>query len=112
MPVIPSNATFRALADQTRRDILKMLRAGPRTSGEIASRFDSSWPTVSRHLGVLKEAFSLAKGGYAICERSKADYEKDGRRFGVEFDKKVPKWKREQKRKGYGRTYWRLQLHN
>ena len=33
-----------------------MLRSGPRTSGEIASRFDSSWPTVSRHLAVLREA--------------------------------------------------------
>ena len=49
-----SNAAFRALADQTRRLILKMLRDGPRTSGEIASRFDSSWPTISRHLAVLK----------------------------------------------------------
>ena len=33
-----------------------MLHAGPRTSGEIASRFDSSWPTISRHLAVLREA--------------------------------------------------------
>jgi DNA-binding transcriptional ArsR family regulator len=63
VPVIPSNATFRALADQTRRDILKMLRAGPRTSGEIASRFDSSWPTISRHLAVLRD------GGLVVAER-------------------------------------------
>jgi DNA-binding transcriptional ArsR family regulator len=52
----PSNSAFRALADHTRREILRMLRSGPRTSGEIASRFDSSWPTVSRHLAVLREA--------------------------------------------------------
>jgi len=51
-----SNAVFRALADQTRRDILRMLRSGPRTSGEIADRFQSSWPTISRHLAVLREA--------------------------------------------------------
>lgn len=51
-----SNSAFRALADQTRRDILGMLRSGPRTSGEIAAQFDSSWPTISRHLSVLKEA--------------------------------------------------------
>ena len=50
-----SNA-FRALADGTRRDILTLLRGGPLTSGEIASRFDSSWPTISRHLAVLREA--------------------------------------------------------
>jgi ArsR family transcriptional regulator, repressor of sdpIR and other operons len=51
-----SNAVFRALADQTRRDILRMLRSGPRTSGEIAGRFASSWPTISRHLAVLRDA--------------------------------------------------------
>jgi len=51
-----SNAVFRALADQTRRDILRLLRSGPRTSGEIAGRFESSWPTISRHLAVLREA--------------------------------------------------------
>ncbi|MEJ2185128.1 MAG: autorepressor SdpR family transcription factor [Gemmatimonadota bacterium] len=47
---------FKALADPTRRSILKMLRDGPQTSGEIAQRFDSTWPTVSRHLGVLRAA--------------------------------------------------------
>lgn len=62
------------------------------------------------HLGVLDSSFSLAKGGYAMCERARADYEKDGRRFGVLFDKKVPKWRRDQKIKGFGRTYWRLKL--
>jgi DNA-binding transcriptional ArsR family regulator len=51
----PTNATFRALADPTRREILKMLRGGPKTSGEIAARFRSSWPTISRHLAVLRE---------------------------------------------------------
>ena len=50
------NAAFRALADPTRREILRLLRGGPQTSGEIAAHFDSSWPTISRHLGVLREA--------------------------------------------------------
>jgi ArsR family transcriptional regulator, repressor of sdpIR and other operons len=50
----PANAVFRALADQTRREILEYLRAGPRTSGEIADQFHSSWPTISRHLGILR----------------------------------------------------------
>jgi DNA-binding transcriptional ArsR family regulator len=52
----PSNASFRALADETRREILRLLRDGPRTSGEIATRFSSTWPTVSRHLALLREA--------------------------------------------------------
>ena len=51
-----TNATFRALGDQTRRDILTLLRSGPRTSGQIADEFDSSWPTISRHLAVLRDA--------------------------------------------------------
>lgn len=51
-----SNQAFRALADETRRTILRVLRNGPLTSGDIADRFDSSWPTISRHLAVLKEA--------------------------------------------------------
>lgn len=51
-----SNRAFRALADETRRTILRLLRDGPLTSGEIADRFDSSWPTISRHLAVLKDA--------------------------------------------------------
>jgi ArsR family transcriptional regulator len=52
----PSGAVFRAFADETRRDILKMLRSGPLTSGQIADKFDSSWPTISRHLSVLANA--------------------------------------------------------
>ena len=52
----PSNAVFRALADQTRRDILALLRRGPRTSGQIADDFHSSWPTISRHLAILRDA--------------------------------------------------------
>ena len=50
------NAVFRALADPTRREILQLLRAGPLNSGEIAASFDSAWPTISRHLGVLRDA--------------------------------------------------------
>ena len=47
---------FTALSDPTRRQILRMLRDGPMNSGEIASKFEHSWATVSRHLNVLKTA--------------------------------------------------------
>ncbi len=50
------NDVFRALADPTRREILEMLCTGPRTSGEIAERFPTSWATISRHLAVLRDA--------------------------------------------------------
>ena len=50
------NAVFRAMADPTRREILRLLRAGPKSSGQIAERFGSSWPTISRHLAVLRDS--------------------------------------------------------
>jgi len=50
------NDVFKALADPTRREILELLKARPRTSGEIAEAFPSSWPTISRHLAVLRDA--------------------------------------------------------
>ena len=56
-------AAFRALSDPTRRDILRHLREGPMTSGEIAEKFPTSWATVSRHLGVL------ANAGLVLSER-------------------------------------------
>lgn len=51
-----SNRAFQALADETRRAILRLLRDGPLTSGDIAAKFNSSWPTISRHLAVLRDA--------------------------------------------------------
>jgi len=50
------NLVFKALSDATRREILKQLRSGDRTAGEIASRFDMTKPSISHHLGLLKQA--------------------------------------------------------
>jgi ArsR family transcriptional regulator, arsenate/arsenite/antimonite-responsive transcriptional repressor len=63
-----SNAVFKALADPTRRQIVQMLRDGPLSSGEIAERFPSAWPTVSRHLAVLRDAqlISAERNGNSI----------------------------------------------
>lgn len=49
-------ALFKALADPTRRQILKRLRRGSATAGEIADDFDMSKPSISHHFNVLKEA--------------------------------------------------------
>lgn len=54
---------FHALSDATRRDILRLLRDGPLTSGAIAETFPSAWATISRHLAVLREA------GLVVAER-------------------------------------------
>ena len=51
-----TDAVFKALGDQTRREILRLLRSGPKSSGDIARSFDSAWPTISRHLAVLRDA--------------------------------------------------------
>lgn len=49
-------ALFKALADPTRRQILKRLRRGSATAGDIAADFDMSKPSLSHHFNVLKEA--------------------------------------------------------
>jgi len=50
------NAVFKALADPTRRDILRLLRARPTAAGDIARHFDIPKPTLSGHLAVLRAA--------------------------------------------------------
>ena len=45
-----------ALGDPTRRAVLKRLRAGARSVGEIAEGMEVSRPAVSQHLKVLKAA--------------------------------------------------------
>jgi ArsR family transcriptional regulator, arsenate/arsenite/antimonite-responsive transcriptional repressor len=47
---------YRALGDPTRREILRLLREGDLPAGELARRFEISWPSVSRHLRVLETA--------------------------------------------------------
>lgn len=46
---------FRAIADPTRRGLLDGLIAGEATAGELARRFDLTFPAVSQHLKVLRE---------------------------------------------------------
>ncbi|WP_108022114.1 autorepressor SdpR family transcription factor [Melghirimyces profundicolus] len=50
------NEAFKALSNPTRRKILRILRAGDRTAGEIAGSFSMSKPSLSHHLNVLKQA--------------------------------------------------------
>lgn len=48
--------TLRALADPTRRAILKLLQSGTLSAGEISEHFDITGAAISRHLSVLKDA--------------------------------------------------------
>jgi DNA-binding transcriptional ArsR family regulator len=54
---------YKALADPTRRQILRLLAQGELTAGEISERFHQTPATLSHHLSVLKEA------GLATVER-------------------------------------------
>jgi ArsR family transcriptional regulator, arsenate/arsenite/antimonite-responsive transcriptional repressor len=50
------NTLFKALNDQTRREIVEMLKKKDMTAGEIADRFNISKPSISHHLDLLKQA--------------------------------------------------------
>ncbi len=51
-----SDSLFKALADPTRREVLKRLQAGPATAGELAEEFPQAKATLSHHFNVLKAA--------------------------------------------------------
>ena len=53
--------TFTALADPTRRAILRRLAGGEATAGELARPFPISAPAISRHLRVLERAGLISR---------------------------------------------------
>ena len=57
-PLDDVDAVFLALAHEARRHIVLLLgqRGGELPSGYLASRFQHSWPTTTRHLKVLESA--------------------------------------------------------
>ena len=60
---------FKALNDETRRDILELLKNQDMTAGEIADEFDISKPSISHHLDLLKRAGLVTgekKGQYIV----------------------------------------------
>ena len=50
------DATFLALAEPRRRQILRELGDGELSAGEIAARFEVTRPAISQHLAVLRLA--------------------------------------------------------
>lgn len=56
------SAVFRAVADPTRRDILRLLSSSRRPVGDLAASFpDISRPAVSKHLRILRQAGLVAE---------------------------------------------------
>lgn len=66
---MPLNMVFKALSDETRREILHMLQNGDLTAGEIADQFDMTRPSISHHLNILKQANLVqdVRKGQNIC---------------------------------------------
>ena len=61
------NLLFKALNDNTRRQILELLKEKDMTAGEIADAFDISKPSISHHLDILRRAdlvTSIKKGQF------------------------------------------------
>lgn len=50
------NALFKALNDETRREIIELLKEKDMNAGEIAEKFSISKPSISHHLDILKRA--------------------------------------------------------
>ena len=50
------NTVFKALNDETRREILELLRQKEMSAGDIADKFNISKPSISHHLDILKQA--------------------------------------------------------
>ena len=53
---VAEDKIFRALADPSRRAILKSLMRGEAAVKDLTARFDISQPAVSQHLAALKDA--------------------------------------------------------
>ena len=56
----PLNEVFKAIADPTRREILRLLRSEEMSAGDVAARFEMTKPTMSHHFAVLKAAGLVA----------------------------------------------------
>ena len=50
------NSLFKALNDETRRQIVELLKEKDMNAGEIAAEFNISKPSISHHLDILKRA--------------------------------------------------------
>jgi DNA-binding transcriptional ArsR family regulator len=62
--------TFSALADPTRRAILRRLSAGEASVSDLAEPFDMSLPAVSKHLQVLERAGLISRSREAQWRRA------------------------------------------
>ncbi|WP_432945024.1 ArsR/SmtB family transcription factor [Kribbella sp. CA-253562] len=73
MPVDQLSGVFAALADPTRREILRTLRRGEATVAELAAPFAVSQPAVSKHLKVLEQAGLITRSRRGTARLSRLE---------------------------------------
>ena len=56
-----ADALFHALADRTRRDIMRRVLAGEYSVSALAAKYDMSFAAVQKHVAVLEKAGMLTK---------------------------------------------------
>jgi DNA-binding transcriptional ArsR family regulator len=56
-----ADALFHALADRTRRDIMRRVLAGERSVSTLAAKYHMSFAAVQKHVAVLEKAGLLTK---------------------------------------------------
>lgn len=56
-----ADAFFHALADRTRRDILRRVLAGEHSVTSLAEKYDMSFAAVQKHVAVLEKAGLISK---------------------------------------------------
>ena len=56
-----ADALFHALADRTRRDIMRRVLAGEHSVSALAAKYDMSFAAVQKHVAVLEKAGLLTK---------------------------------------------------
>jgi DNA-binding transcriptional ArsR family regulator len=56
-----ADALFHALADRTRRDIMRRVLAGEHSISALAAKYDMSFAAVQKHVAVLEKASLLTK---------------------------------------------------
>ena len=66
-------AMLDAVSNPRRREILRLVWDRELSAGEIAARFDVSWPAVSQNLGVLRKAGLLTERKVANRRFYRAD---------------------------------------
>jgi ArsR family transcriptional regulator len=78
---------FKALADPSRRKVLRLLQKGSMSAGDLAKKFDFTAPSMSHHLSLLKAAdlVRTERRGQSIVYSLNTSVLEDASRFLLDF---------------------------